>query len=71
MSLRGAVGRLRGLAGGWADDPAWAHVYSYSVDHPRVGVPGWRLAVGSDLRPGHHTQGETAERVAEQVAEPA
>ncbi|MDR6174939.1 SAM-dependent methyltransferase [Nocardioides zeae] len=50
MSLRDAVGRLRGLAGGWADDPAWAHVYSWSVDHPRVGVPGWRLAVGSDLR---------------------
>lgn len=41
--------RLRSLAGGWDGDPAWAHVYSFSVDHPSVGSIGWRLGIGSDL----------------------
>jgi SAM-dependent methyltransferase len=40
--------RLPGL-GGWADDPLWAHVYDWSVEHPRAGGVGWRLALGSDL----------------------
>lgn len=40
--------RLPGL-GGWADDPLWAHVYDWSVEHPRAGGLGWRVAVGSDL----------------------
>jgi ubiquinone/menaquinone biosynthesis C-methylase UbiE len=33
----------------WADDPPWATVYDWSVEHPRVGGLGWRVAVGSDL----------------------
>ncbi|HEY1134539.1 MAG TPA: methyltransferase domain-containing protein [Nocardioides sp.] len=43
------LGRLRSLAGGWGGDPAWAHVYTFSVDHPRVGGPAWRVGMGSDL----------------------
>ena len=34
----------------WADDPLWATVYDWSVEHPVVGGLGWRVAVGSDLR---------------------
>ncbi|GAA3815917.1 class I SAM-dependent methyltransferase [Nocardioides panacisoli] len=41
--------RIPGL-GGWSDDPLWAHVYDWSVEHPRVGGLGWRLGVQSDLR---------------------
>jgi len=48
--VRRPLARLRSLAGGWDGDPAWAHVYSWSVDHPAYGALGWRLAVGSDLR---------------------
>jgi len=33
----------------WADDPPWATVYDWSVEHPLVGGLGWRVAVGSDL----------------------
>lgn len=42
---------LRGVPGlgGWADDPLWAHVYDWSVEHPRAGGVGWRVALGSDL----------------------
>jgi SAM-dependent methyltransferase len=35
--------------GGWADDPLWATVYDWSVEHPRAGGLGWRLALGSEL----------------------
>ncbi len=35
---------------GWDRDPLWAHVYDWSVEHPRVGGLGWRLVVQSDLR---------------------
>ena len=41
--------RLPG-ARAWADDPPWATVYDWSVEHPLVGGLGWRAAVGSDLR---------------------
>ena len=37
------------FARSWAEDPPWATVYDWSVEHPRVGGLGWRLAVGSDL----------------------
>lgn len=47
--VSGALERARTLAGGWDGDPLWAHVYSFSVDHPRIGSLGWRLGVGSDL----------------------
>jgi SAM-dependent methyltransferase len=41
---------MKGLGlGGWADDPLWAHVYDWSVEHPRAGGVGWRVALGSDL----------------------
>jgi SAM-dependent methyltransferase len=38
------------LVRSWADDPPWATVYDWSVEHPLVGGVGWRLAMGSDLR---------------------
>ena len=37
------------FARSWAEDPPWATVYDWSVEHPRVGGLGWRVAVGSDL----------------------
>lgn len=40
--------RLPGL-GGWSDDPAWAHIYDWSVEHRTLGGIGWRLALQSDL----------------------
>lgn len=43
------LSRLRSLVGGWDGDPAWAHVYSFSVDHPSYGALGWRLVLGTDL----------------------
>ena len=38
------------LVGSWAEDPPWATVYDWSVEHPLVGGLGWRVAMGSDLR---------------------
>ena len=45
------LGRLRipGL-GGWGDDPLWAHVYDWSVEHPQVGGALWKAGIGSELR---------------------
>jgi SAM-dependent methyltransferase len=40
--------RLPGL-GGWSDDPLWAHVYDWTVEHPRAGGLAWRVGIGSDL----------------------
>jgi ubiquinone/menaquinone biosynthesis C-methylase UbiE len=40
---------MRAPVGPWADDPLWASVYEWSVEHPRLGRLGWRLMVGSDL----------------------
>jgi ubiquinone/menaquinone biosynthesis C-methylase UbiE len=40
---------MRVTVGPWADDPLWASVYDWSVEHPRAGALCWRLAVGSDL----------------------
>jgi len=36
--------------GGWSDDPAWAHFYDWTVEHPRVGGAIWRVGMQSDLR---------------------
>lgn len=41
--------KLPGL-GGWADDPLWASVYDWTVEHPRVGGAVWALGLQSDLR---------------------
>lgn len=43
------LARVPGV-GGWDDDPAWATVYDWMVEHPRVGVPLWRLGANTDLR---------------------
>jgi SAM-dependent methyltransferase len=40
---------VKTAVGPWADDPLWASVYDWSVEHPRLGGVGWRLAIGSDL----------------------
>ena len=40
--------RLPGL-GGWSDDPLWAHVYDWTVEHARAGGLAWRVGIGSDL----------------------
>jgi SAM-dependent methyltransferase len=42
--------RVGRLLGGWHEDPLWASVYDWTVEHPRAGVPLWRLGIGSDLR---------------------
>ena len=41
--------RLPGL-GGWGDDPLWAGIYDWTVEHEQVGGLLWRLGIGSDLR---------------------
>jgi SAM-dependent methyltransferase len=40
---------MRLAIGPWADDPLWATIYDWSVEHPRAGGLGWRAAAGSDL----------------------
>lgn len=41
--------RLPGL-GGWSEDPLWASVYDWTVEHPRVGRLVWAAGLQSDLR---------------------
>lgn len=41
--------RLPGL-GGWSDDPLWASVYDWTVEHPRLGGLAWAAGLQSDLR---------------------
>lgn len=41
--------RLPGI-GGWEEDPAWASVYDWTVEHPRIGGLLWRVGIHSDLR---------------------
>ncbi len=45
------LGRLRipGLRG-WGEDPLWASVYDWSVEHPDAGGLLWKAGIGSDLR---------------------
>ena len=40
--------RIPGL-GGWAEDPLWGRVYSWTVDHPQSGALLWNAGIGSDL----------------------
>lgn len=42
------VPRVPGL-GGWSDDPLWASVYDWTVEHPRLGGLAWAVGVQSDL----------------------
>ena len=42
------LGSMR-LLGGWHEDPLWASVYGWLVEHRRVGGVAWRLGLGSDL----------------------
>ena len=36
--------------GGWSEDPAWATVYDWSVEHPRAGGLLWRFGIQSELK---------------------
>ena len=48
--LLGDEAALAAAASGWAEDPLWATVYDWSVEHPRVGRPrlaAWRWAATS------------------------
>lgn len=40
--------RVPGL-GGWNEDPLWATVYDWSVEHRRLGGLMWRVGIQSDL----------------------
>ncbi len=40
--------RIPGL-GGWGDDPLWASVYDWTVEHPEAGGLLWKVGIGSDL----------------------
>jgi SAM-dependent methyltransferase len=37
------------LLGGWHEDPLWAGVYGWLVEHRRVGGLAWRVGLGTDL----------------------
>ncbi len=39
---------MKGL-GGWSEDPWWATVYDWTVEHPRLGGALWRVGIQSDL----------------------
>lgn len=41
--------RIPGL-GGWGEDPLWATIYDWTVEHPQPGAVLWRAGIGSDLR---------------------
>jgi ubiquinone/menaquinone biosynthesis C-methylase UbiE len=41
--------RIPGL-GGWGEDPLWAKLYDWTVEHPQAGGLLWRAGIGSDLR---------------------
>jgi SAM-dependent methyltransferase len=49
--------RLPGL-GGWSEDPLWASVYDWTVEHPRAGGALWAIGIQSDLRLLHRAAEE-------------
>lgn len=49
--------RIPGL-GAWEDDPAWASIYDWTVEHPRLGGALWRFGLGSDLGELHRATDE-------------
>jgi len=44
----------------WENDPAWATIYDWSVEHPRLGGALWRFGLGSDLGELHRATAEIA-----------
>ncbi len=46
------------LLGGWAQDPAWASVYDWIVEHPVPGDLAFRAGLGSPLRLLHEATHE-------------
>jgi ubiquinone/menaquinone biosynthesis C-methylase UbiE len=42
----------------WENDPAWATIYDWSVEHPHLGGALWRLGLGSDLGELHRATSE-------------
>jgi SAM-dependent methyltransferase len=44
--------------GSWEQDPAWAHFYDWSVEHPQIGGAIWKLGLGSDLGELHRATDE-------------
>lgn len=42
----------------WDQDPAWAHLYDWFVEHPRLGGAVWKLGLGSDLGELHRATEE-------------
>lgn len=38
------------LVGGWDEDPLWAKFYPLMVEHPVLGLPLFKVGLGSDLR---------------------
>lgn len=36
--------------GGWSENPLWAPVYDWTVEHPRAGGLAWAVGLQSDLR---------------------
>jgi len=44
--------------GSWDQDPAWAHFYDWSVEHPRIGGAIWKLGLGTDLGELHRATEE-------------
>ena len=55
--------RLPGL-GGWSDDPLWASVYDWTVEHPRLGGLAWAAGLQSDLRRLYAAAAEIGEQPA-------
>lgn len=48
----------------WDRDPAWASIYDWTVEHPRVGGALWRLGLGSDLGELHRATAEIGQQPA-------
>jgi SAM-dependent methyltransferase len=51
------MARVFGL-NAWEDDPAWATIYDWTVEHPRLGGALWRVGLGSDLGELHRAAAE-------------
>ncbi len=49
--------RLPGL-GGWNEDPLWAGIYDWTVEHPRLGGALWAAGIQSDVRLLYTAAGE-------------
>jgi len=45
----------------WENDPTWATIYDWSVEHPHLGGALWRVGLGSDLGELHRATAEIGE----------